>query len=203
MGKKRGRKRKAKSNADYQHLRRNGFWPRGATAADQLKVVIRDKGTLSPHHCRLAARLPRLCTTPYQSGIALKDSGATAFEVLDTPGEPILREIARKLTGMHPYAPTPSDRSWLLFTRGVCKKHYDCKEKGVFTLVVCLKTDEPYRMAISHRRDYLEGDTMKPEHCREVTLDQNEYLVFPSCMWHKCIAEESNARVIVNTLLKL
>ena len=70
-------------------------------------------------------------------------------------------------------------------------------------MVVCVKTDKPHRVAISHRRDHLEGETTKPERCREVTLAQNDYLVFPSCMWHRCIAEESNARTTVNSSLKL
>lgn len=201
-GKRPGRPRKARGNAAYQHLRRNGFWPRGAASADQLDVIIRDKGTLPSHLQVLAARLPEQCTTPYRDSVALKSSGATAFEVLGTPGEPILETIAFELTGMRPVVPESTDRPWLLKTRGTCKPHPDTENKGVFTLVVCISTTRPYHMAISRRRELYQDERLRADQYRKVELDAFDYIVFPACMYHKCIALESNKRVILNTLVK-
>ena len=58
-------------------------------------------------------------------------------------------------------------------------------------------------MAISYRRELLDGEKLSQKHYREVVIAPNDYLVFPSCVWHRCLAPESNARVIVNTLVKL
>ena len=201
-GKRRGRPRKARGNAAYQHLRRNGFWPRGASSTDQLDVVIRDQGTLPSHLQALAAGLPDLCTVPYRHSVALKNSGAQAFEVLGTPGEPILERLAFELTGMRPIIPEPTDRPWLLKTRGTCKPHTDVEQKGVFTLVVCISTMQPYEMAISRRRELYQDERLRADQYRKISLDTFDYLVFPACMYHKCIALESNKRVILNTLVK-
>ena len=54
-------------------------------------------------------------------------------------------------------------------------------------------------MAISRCRRIFAGDG--PDYYREVELDTGDYIVFPSCLVHKCIAAPSNDRVIVNTLL--
>ena len=70
-------------------------------------------------------------------------------------------------------------------------------------LVFCLSTDQPYRMAISHRRVLYKGEELAPHQCREVELAPNDYILFPAALCHKCIAPESNARVIVNALLKM
>ena len=201
-GKRPGRPKKAKGNAAYQHLRRNGFWPRGITSKAQLDVIIRDRGTLPPHLQTLAACLPDLCTTPYENSIALKNSGATAFEILGTPGEPILEKLAFELTGMRPVAPGPADRPWLLQTRGTCKPHPDIEDKGFFTLVICVSTTRPYHMAISRRRDLYQGEKLRADQYRKVKLNAFDYLVFPACMYHKCMARETNKRTIVNTLVK-
>ena len=81
--------------------------------------------------------------------------------------------------------------------------HPDFPGKGVFTLVVCLSTDHPYRMAISRRRMLFKGERLAPHQYREVELAANDYILFPAALCHKCIAPESNARVIVNALLKM
>lgn len=201
-GKRPGRPRKTKGNAAYQHLRRNGFWPRGASSTDQLDVIIRDQGTLPSHLQALALRLLDLCTIPYRHSVALKSSGAVAFEVLGTPGEPILERIAFELTGMRPIVPESTDRPWLLKTRGTCKPHSDSDKKNIFTLVVCISTTRPYEMAISRRRELYQNERLRADQYRKIKLDSFDYLVFPACMYHKCIALESNKRVILNTLVK-
>lgn len=198
----RGRPRKAKSRAAIHYRRRNGFWPNGAAPADQLSAIIRDQGTLPPNLRDLADQLLHVCTEPYQNTVALKEDGAVAFEIFGSPGHAILEKLVSELTNMEIYAPEPEDRPWLLKTRGECDPHWDKSRKGVFTLLICLETAQPYRMAISYRRVSRNGEEPSESQYREVELTKYSYLVFPSCMIHKCIAEECNTRAIVNTLLR-
>ena len=155
-----GRPLKRKSAADYNHRARHGLWPRGASAAEQLKVIVCKQGKLPAHVCRLAAGLPGLCTMPYENDIAIKrKGGATAFEILGTPGEKILNQLAEVLTGMQPYAPNPTDRPWILKTRGTCLPHIDCDDKRVFTLVMI--------GIVSTRRRAFARALGRPSHRRE------------------------------------
>ena len=203
-GKGPGRPKKKRVSKDYQHRRRHGMWPRGASSSDQLMTIVRTKGKLYPPQVILAAKLPELCTERYENEVNIKQSGATAYEIFGTSeGEKVLDTLARALTGgMKPCAPNNTDRPWILETRGACSPHTDFAGKGVFSLVICLQTDKPYKMLISYRKDLLVDDTLTASHYREVTMDTNSYLVFPSCVYHKCVAAEDNCRVIVNTLVR-
>jgi hypothetical protein len=180
------------------------MWPRGASSSDQLKIIVRAEGKVSPPLVDLAATLPSLCTERYKNEVSIKQKGATAYEIFGTSeGEKVLDTLARALTGgMKPCAPNNTDRPWILETRGACSPHTDFAGKGVFSLVICLQTDKPYKMLISYRKDLLVDDTLTASHYREVTMDTNSYLVFPSCVYHKCVAAEDNCRVIVNTLVR-
>ncbi len=200
---KRGRPRKAKTKAAIQFRRRNGFWPTRTTRREQLETIIRATGVLPVHLRSLAADLVTACKERYSCPISLKDAGATAFEVLGSPGESILEEIVLKLTMMKVYAPNPHDRPWILKTRGACNPHSDFNCPGVFTLVVCLETDQPYRMAISRRKELFEGEKLDFDQYYEVELKRFSYVIFPSCMIHRCIAPESNSRTILNVLVKI
>ena len=197
-----GRPRRAKTKSEYGHLRRNGFWPNGAAPADQLSAIIRSEGTLPRHLRRLASQLMHMCTTPYQNDVTLKAEGAVAFEIFGSKGQAILERIVSELTDMQIYAPMPEDRPWLLKTRGTCDPHWDAAGKGIFTLVICLQTDQPYRMAISHRRVSRNGEEPAESQYREVELTAFSYIIFPACMIHKCMAQECNTRAIVNTLIR-
>ena len=179
------------------------MWPRGASSSDQLNIIVRKEGKLPTHLEDLAATLPDLCTERYKNKVNIKQKGATAYEIFGTvKGEEILKKLAIELTGgMKPCAQNDIDRPWILKTRGTCSPHTDFSGKGVFTLVICLKTDKPYKMLISYRKELLVDETLTESHYREVTMDTNSYFVFPSCVYHKCVAAEDNRRVIVNTLV--
>lgn len=198
--KTRGRPQKPRSQNAWGHLRRRGYWPpKTASTEKQLSTIIRKSGTLPPYLAALAKDLPYLCTHKYSQTVALK-AGAEpkAFEVLGSPGEDSVRQIVTEITGMKIYAPEPGDAPWILKTNGSCDEHPDCHHtlKGIFSLVICISTDKPYQMAIS--RNVLDDATQ----FRYVELTNFAYILFPACMRHKCIADESNQRVILNALVK-
>lgn len=188
-----GRKRKALPKSAYDYRRRHGVFP-SASVDRQLEGIIRASGNLTPTALHSASTLVKLCRKRHPRAVGVKDKGAKAFAIMGTAGETILRSLVTELTGRTLYAPDDEASPWLLRTRGTCVPHVDLQTPMVFTLVICIATDEPYVMKISSNKVY------EPTKTREVTLDTGSFILFPANVSHECVAAESNNRTIINAM---
>lgn len=196
MGKKRGRKRKALPDSDYEHRRRHGMFPNQSSNPRQLEGIIRAQGTLSRSALLSARSLTRLCLRPHPRNVSLKGDGAAAYAIMGTAGEPVLRSLVAQLSGRSLYSPDDEASPWLLTTCGTCVPHVDLAQPMVFTLLICVDTEAPYQMRIGANKKFV------ATRMREVTLTCGSYMIFPSAVSHECVAAENNKRTIINVLIK-
>ena len=194
--KKAGRPSKPKQRKDFNFKYRVGYWPHNTSVKRQLDHVIRSHGILPDRLASLAEKLPSQCKVPYSRNVGLKQSGAKAFEVTGAEAESSMKEIAAEITKMSIFAPNPEARAWILKTKGDCKQHIDYDLKGVFSLVVCIRTIAPYQMEFSRNR-FQEGRVF-----RTIEMKQYSYVVFPSVLFHRCTTDDTNCRTVLNVLVK-
>ena len=92
---------------------------------------------------------------------------------------------------------TGCDQAWLLHTKGSCGIHIDFEDKSIFSFLLCVHTHRPCTMEFAHvvGRQATTADFVAP---RTIKMITGSWIVFPSTMSHRCVADGSNARTIIN-----
>ena len=168
-----------------------------ASVTRQLEGIIRAQGMLTESQLESASTLVGLCKKPHPRAVSVKERGAKAYAIMGTAGETILRSLITEITGRFLYAPDDEASPWILRTHGTCVPHVDLQTPMIFTLVLCIATDEPYDMKISPNKVYEATQT------RTVTLDTGSFILFPANVSHECVAARSNKRIILNAMTAL
>ena len=95
---------------------------------------------------------------------------------------------------------TGPEKGWLVENSyGTCTPHIDYggKKKGIWSFLYCISTDKPYFMEFSPLKLGGEHAFANP---RRVKMTSGSWIVFPSRVYHRCVADMENKRTIINCL---
>ena len=156
----------------------------------RLERVNVKQGTLSSEQLDLLAKIQ---STKFIEYAGRSTIGGTPRRLLHTPAEGYFHDLLATFD-LSVYAVEAKDEPWLLGNAGPCGDHIDTSETCKVSLLICLHTDHPYEMHISSNVE------KPPLFYRPITMKSGTWITFPSNVFHKCVAEETNKRLILNSV---
>ena len=119
---------------------------------------------------------------------------------MKTASEPFFHQLLESLKLKHFRSDVKEEEEpWILDTSGSCTPHVDWQENRIWSLLVCIESNEPYKMLISNKITSIKPDN---ELYKDFDMSSGSYAIFPSKLSHSVAAVKTNNRRILNALCK-
>ena len=165
------------------------------SSSDREPNMVCLKGCLPDTFAPILGALVAMNKTPYPTSTGFFGGKACVITTHN-----LLRSLVAQVSaaaGTQALVPHPDPgltlQPWILTTSGNCRAHIDSDASSIQSLLICIKTDNPYTVQL------LSTHQKQPVWIT-YTMNTGDFLVFPANSTHRCVAESDNARVILNLL---
>ena len=225
--KRRGRQRKPASKADKAKRRRDGLAIRRTSSKNRNDGILIKVGNVGRYGRRLAVAIGRanLASHPDETDVVRGHKSViagNAESVRPSHGLTLserdyhpciliisnrlllqsLNKLLKEVSALELLEVTDAfDQAWCVKTKGTCGIHVDHPQQRLWSFLCCVRTDRPYLMEFAHvvGRLATEEDFEAP---RKIKMTTGDFVIFPACIAHRCVADPTNTRTIINTLAR-